>query len=97
MDEFLSYFADKKNIYGELRTQNGVFTTLNFDTDIKNIKSTYPQKIQFMELLRSVEDFLGVYRSEYEIKEKGRSVASDGSESEIYHNRDSRRHRYFVL
>ena len=84
MDEFLSYFKDKKNISGELRTQNGIFTKLNFDTDIKNIKSSYPQKIQFLDLLQSVEEFLGIYKAEYEIKEKGRSVAADGTENEIY-------------
>ena len=92
IEEFLSYFKDKKNISGELRTQNGIFTVLNFDTDIKNIKSTYPQKIQFLDLLRGVEDFLDIYKSEYEIKEKGRGMSdgenkNDGegdSESEIY-------------
>ena len=71
IDEFLSYFAGKKNISGELRTQNGVFTTLNFDTDIKNIKSTYPQKIQFLNLVENIENFLDIYKDEYEIKEKG--------------------------
>ena len=86
IEKFLFYFSGKKNISGELRTQNGIFTILNFDTDIKNIKSTYPQKIQFMDLLRSVEDLLGIYKSEYEIKEKGRAVSADGNinEAEIY-------------
>ena len=84
MEKFLSYFAGKKNISGELRTQNGIFTKFNFDTDIKNIKSSYPQKIPFLDLLASVEQYLDVYRPEYEIKEKGRSTASDGSENEIY-------------
>lgn len=84
MDKFLSYFTDKKNISGELRTQNGVFMKFNFDTDIKNIKSTYPGKIPFLDLLKSVEDYLEIYRPEYEIKEKGRSAASGGSENEIY-------------
>jgi DNA mismatch repair ATPase MutS len=84
MDEFLSYFAGKKNISGELRTQNGVFTRFNFDTDIKNIKSTYSQKVPFLDLLTDVENYLGIYRSEYEVKEKGRSAASGGSENEIY-------------
>jgi len=84
IDEFLAYFADKKNIYGELRTQNGIFTKLNFDTDPKNIKSTLPEKVQFLDLLKSAEDFLGIYKSEYEIKEKGRSTAADGTENEIY-------------
>ena len=84
MDEFLSYFEGKKNISGELRTQNGIFTKLNFDTDTKNIKSTYPQKVPFLDLLTEVESYLDIYRPEYEIKEKGRSVASGGSEAEIY-------------
>ena len=84
MEEFLLCFADKKNISGELRTQNGIFTKFNFDTDTKNIKSTYPQKVPFLDLLTSVENHLDIYRPEYEIKEKGRSTASDGSENEIY-------------
>jgi DNA mismatch repair ATPase MutS len=56
----------------------------NFDTDIKNIKSTYPQKVPFLDLLTDVENYLDIYKSEYEVKEKGRSVASGGSENEIY-------------
>ena len=84
MDKFLSYFKDKKNISGELRTQNGIFTKFNFDTDVKNIKSTYAQKIPFLDLIKSVEDYLEIYRPEYEIKEKGRSAASGGAENEIY-------------
>ena len=84
MEEFLSYFADKKNISGELCTQNGVFTTLNFDTDIKNIKSTYPQKIQFLDLIKNIEEFLDIYKPENEIKEKGKSIIErdDGSENQ---------------
>ena len=84
IEKFLSYFAGKKNISGELRTQNGIFTKFNFDTDIKNIKTTYNEKVPFLDLLFSVEAYLDVYRPEYEIKEKGRSTASDGSETEIY-------------
>jgi DNA mismatch repair ATPase MutS len=89
MDKFLSYFADKKNISGELRTQNGVFTTLNFDTDIKNIKSTYPQKIPFLDLIKNIETYLDIYKPEYEIKEKGRSAVEGGGDendrdTEIY-------------
>jgi len=91
MEKFLSYFADKKNISGELRTQNGVFTTLNFDTDIKNIKSTYPKKVPFLELIRNIEDYLDIYKPEYEIKEKGRTAAESiggggnvETETEIY-------------
>ena len=83
IEEFLSYFADKTNISGELRTQNGVFTMLNFDTDINNIKSTYPQKIQFLDLLKNVEDRLGIYKPENEIKTKGTSEsAGETGESE---------------
>jgi DNA mismatch repair ATPase MutS len=84
MEKLLSYFKDKKNISGELRTQNGIFTKFNFDTDVKNIKSTYSQKIPFMDLVKSVEDYLDIYRPKYEVKEKGRSTASGGSENEIY-------------
>jgi len=91
MDQFLSYFEDKKNISGELRTQNGVFTTLNFDTDIKNIKSTLPQKIPFLDLIKNIETYLDIYKPEYEIKEKGKSAAEGGdgggsteSDNEIY-------------
>ncbi|MCL2772701.1 MAG: hypothetical protein FWD71_05055 [Oscillospiraceae bacterium] len=80
VDKFLSYLKDKKNITGELKTQNGVFTTLNFDTDAKNIKSTYPQKIPLFDLIRNVEDYLGIYRQEYEIKEKGKSFQNDNDE-----------------
>ena len=84
IEEFLSYFTDKKNISGELRTQNGVFTMLNFDTDIKNIKSTYPQKIQFLDLLKNVEEHLDIYKPEYEIKAKGSADGSDDGENAIY-------------
>ena len=90
IEKFLSFFSNKKNISGELCTQNGIFTTLNFDTDTKNIESTYPQKIPFLQLLRDVEDLLGIYKPEYEIKEKGRSVSSSNyengneTETEIY-------------
>ena len=80
IEEFLSYFSGKNNISGELRTQNGVFTMLNFDTDIKNIKSTYPEKIQLMDLIQSVEEYLGIYKTEYEIKTKGGTA----SETAIY-------------
>lgn len=80
VEEFLSYFADKKNIIGELKTQSGVFTTFNFDTEIKNIKSTYPQKIPFFDLIKNIEDFLDIYRQEYEIKEKGKSLRDDSDE-----------------
>jgi len=79
IEQFLSYFADKKNISGELRTQNGVFTKLNFDTDIKNIKTSNPNKIQFLDLIKSVEDHLGIYKPEYEIKTKGSIVGSDSA------------------
>jgi hypothetical protein len=88
MDEFLSYFKDKKNISGELRTQNGIFTTLNFDTDVKNIKSSYPQKVQFLDLIKSVEDFLGIYKPEYEIKAKGRGLPDDGGNPDKDDNGD---------
>jgi DNA mismatch repair ATPase MutS len=84
MEKVLAYFAGKKNISGELRTQNGIFTKFNFDTDVKNIKSTYFQKVPFLDLLLSIENYLDIYRPEYEIKEKGRSSASGGSENEIY-------------
>ena len=90
MDKFLSCFSDKKNISGELRTQNGVFTMLNFDTNIKNIRSSYPQKIPFLDLIRSAEKFLDIYNPSYEIKDKGSNNgeggedSEDGGESEIY-------------
>ena len=81
VEEFLSYFKDKKNISGELRTQNGIFTVLNFDTDIKNIKSTYPQKVQFLDLIKGAEEFLGIYKSEYEIKEKGKGIPENDNKN----------------
>ncbi|MCL2095585.1 MAG: hypothetical protein FWH10_01630 [Oscillospiraceae bacterium] len=89
IEEFLGYFADKKNISGELRTQNGVFAKLNFDTDLNHIKTSNTNKIKFMDLVRSVEDYLGIYKPEYEIKAKGSPASgsesgSDGDETEIY-------------
>ena len=94
IEKFLLYFKDKKNISGELRTQNGIFTVLNFDTDIKNIKSSYPQKIQFLDLLRGIEDFLDIYKSEYEIKEKGRGMPDGENQNENAGENDGEREIY---
>ena len=78
VDDFLSRFENKKNITGELQTQSGVFHYFNFDWDLANIECSYEaafntRKIPFFELLKSLEDFLNIYRQEYEIKEKGKS------------------------
>ena len=93
MDKFLAFFAAKKNITGELRTQNGVFTLLNFDTDKKNIKSTYPEKIQFLDLLKDVEDYLEIYKPEYEMKIKG----SDGDAAIYLPDKYTNFEKHFIL
>jgi DNA mismatch repair ATPase MutS len=102
IEEFLAYFAGKKNIYGELRTQNGVFTKLNFDTDMNNIKTNNPNKKQFLDLIRSVEDHLGIYKPEYEIKAKGSTVGgavidADGETAIYLPDKYTNFEKHFIL
>ena len=79
IEEFLARFENKKNITGELQTQSGVFHYFNFDWNPENIQCSYEEafetrKIPFFELLKDLEDFLDIYKQEYEIKEKGKSI-----------------------
>ena len=90
--EFTSRFDNKRNIIGELQTQSGVFYTFNFDWDTDNIecsyeKATKEKRVPFFDLLRGLEDFLDIYKQEYEIREKGRvfrNRANTGTGEELY-------------
>ena len=77
VEKLLLFFKDKTNITGELRTQNGVFNLFNFDTDEKNITSTLPEKISFLDLIRNMEDYLDIYKPETEIKPKVDTLSID--------------------
>ena len=77
VEKMLLFFKDKTNITGELRTQNGVFNLFNFDTDEKNITSTLPEKISFLDLIRNMEDYLDIYKPETEIKPKVDTLSMD--------------------
>ena len=87
VEEFLQRFNNKQNITGELQTQSGVFNYFNFDWDARNIKCSYEKatgkkREPFFELLKSIEDFLDIYRQEYEIREKGRSFKNRAGQGE---------------
>jgi DNA mismatch repair ATPase MutS len=90
VEEFLARFENKKNITGELQTQSGVFHYFNFDWDLENIKCSYEEafnkkRVPFFELLKNLEDFLDIYRQEYEVKEKGKSFKNrTGKGEELY-------------
>ena len=81
VEELLSYFDDKTNILGELRTQNGVFSVFNFDTDEKYIKSTLPEKIPFIDLIKNMEEYLDIYKIENEVRPKVNTLSID---TELY-------------
>lgn len=90
VEEFLSRFENKRNITGELQTQSGVFHYFNFDWDAQNIKCSYEEATNqkrepFFDLLKNLEDFLDIYKQEYEIREKGRTFRNrTGEGEEIY-------------
>ena len=81
VEELLSYFKDKTNILGELQTQNGVFNVFNFDTDEKNIVSTLPEKIPFLDLVKNMEEYLDIYKPDNEVKPKVNTLSVD---TELY-------------
>ncbi|GHV11797.1 hypothetical protein FACS1894219_03550 [Clostridia bacterium] len=97
ISKMLSYFEGKTSITGELTTKDGVFTGLNFDTDLTKIHSNNPKRKAFFDLLRSFEDLLGIYRNEYEIREKGASMFGGDSPGIYMPDRFTGFEKHFLL